>query len=95
MIKCVGCKYSKGAFTPEGSTQELTFDNAILYCVSDEEKDTKGLMAYDIKLSRQKIALIGCNAFDELVDHIIEINVTMGKRGGVMLPTITSIKLVK
>lgn len=95
MIKCVGCKYSQGEFTPEGKSQALSFDNAILYCVSDEEKGTKGLMAYDVKLNRQKINLIGCNAFDELVDHVIEFTVTMGKRNGLMLPSITSVKLVK
>lgn len=95
MIKCVGCKYSSGEFTPEGQTQARAYDNAILYCVSDEESNVKGLTAYEVKLNRQKMTLEGCNAFDELVDHIVSFTVTMGKSNGNMVPRITGVKLVK
>lgn len=93
MIKCVGCKYSSGEFSIDGKS--VAYDNAILYCVSDEDKETKGLLAYEVKLNRQKMILEGVNAFDELVDHIVSFTVSIGKKGGVMLPSITGVKLIK
>ena len=93
MIKCVGCKYSSGVFPVDG--KEITYDNAILYCVSDEDKEARGLVAYEVKLNRQKMILEGVNAFDELVDHIISFTVSIGKKGASMVPNITGVKLIK
>lgn len=48
----VGIRYSQGAFTPEGSTQERNYDNVILHILSDGDGDVNGLGCNPVKIKR-------------------------------------------
>lgn len=72
MIRFIGWKFSKGAFVPDGKSEEVSFDKIHLHMYTDADPSFNGMCTSVIKIPRDQAGkLLGVQQSDkEITDYL-------------------------
>lgn len=74
MTKCIGVRFKSGSFKPEGSSQELQYDNVFLQLISNNRVEGLiGQSAYEFKIKRSLFPEMDDQDWLNLIDAEIEL----------------------
>ena len=61
MIECIGIQEKKGSFVPDGKTESVTFDNVMIYYITDDNPDIVGYFGKELKCKNSRVRKINFN----------------------------------
>lgn len=90
MIECIGIHEKKGTFVPDGKKEEVSFDNIMVYYVTDDNPEIMGFYGVELKVQRARVKNINFEDWSEIVGKQIDFvyNIFSGT------PRLTGIKIV-
>lgn len=67
MIECIGIQEKKGTFVPDGKTESVSFDNVMIYYITDDNPDIVGYFGKELKCKNSKVRKINFNEWSEII----------------------------
>lgn len=67
MIECIGIQEKKGTFVPDGKTETVSFDNVMIYYITDDNPDIVGYFGKELKCKNSKVRKINFDEWSEII----------------------------